>query len=194
MTEMGTDQRQTNILLGAWNTFATYGYKKTSMDDIARAAGMSRPALYLHYRNKEDIFRSLTEHFYEVTAHELEAALAEEGSVAERISAAFAAQGGQLVKDMLTSPHGRELLESGKSISNDVALAGEERLKSIYAEWLRKEDRAGRVQLSAEAESVAATITAALKGLKMVTMDYPAYQQSLANLASLFGAGLTRRD
>ena len=51
MNEMGTDHRQTSILLGAWNTFAAYGYKKTSMDDIARAAGMSRPALYLHYRN-----------------------------------------------------------------------------------------------------------------------------------------------
>ena len=56
--------RQDAILDAAFHAFATYGYRRTAMDDIARGAGMSRTALYLHYRNKEDIFRSLALRYF----------------------------------------------------------------------------------------------------------------------------------
>ena len=36
--------------------FLRFGYRKTSMDDIARAAGVSRQALYLWFPNKEALF------------------------------------------------------------------------------------------------------------------------------------------
>ena len=56
-------QRQDAILDAAFGVFAAYGYRRTTMEDIARACGMSRTALYLHFRNKDDIFRSLTERY-----------------------------------------------------------------------------------------------------------------------------------
>ena len=36
--------------------FLAYGFARTTMDDIARAADMSRPALYLLFKNKTDIY------------------------------------------------------------------------------------------------------------------------------------------
>ncbi|XHE56708.1 TetR/AcrR family transcriptional regulator [Phaeobacter sp. BS34] len=42
MMSSSSDPKQRAILEAAWGGFATYGYRKTSMDDIARRAGMSR--------------------------------------------------------------------------------------------------------------------------------------------------------
>lgn len=39
-------------------TFARYGYRKTSMEDLARAARISRPGLYFLFASKEDLFRA----------------------------------------------------------------------------------------------------------------------------------------
>lgn len=42
--------------------FARFGYRKTSMEDVARAAGVSRQGLYLLFANKEELFRRALEH------------------------------------------------------------------------------------------------------------------------------------
>jgi AcrR family transcriptional regulator len=42
--------------------FARFGYRKASMDDVARAAGVSRQGLYLSFANKEELFRRAVAH------------------------------------------------------------------------------------------------------------------------------------
>jgi AcrR family transcriptional regulator len=44
------------------SVFARFGYRKTSMEDVARAAGVSRQGLYLLFANKEELFRRALEH------------------------------------------------------------------------------------------------------------------------------------
>lgn len=45
-------------LLGkAMGVFARYGFRKASMDEIARAAHVSRQGLYLSFNSKEELFR-----------------------------------------------------------------------------------------------------------------------------------------
>lgn len=189
-----SDPRQQAILSAAWKAFAAYGYRKTSMDDIARGAAMSRPGLYLHYRNKEDIFRHLARfHYDQVAASVAEALaepLAESSPVADQLSAAFVAQGGAVAEAMLNSPHGMELMDTGSATAADIVEAGEARLRGIYACWLGELARAGRVRFSGTEDEVAATIGAALKGIKMAGSDYPVYLARTAQLATLIGAGL----
>jgi len=50
------------LLDAAVGVFARFGYRKTSMDDVARAAGVSRQGLYLSFANKEELFRRALEH------------------------------------------------------------------------------------------------------------------------------------
>lgn len=190
MKDSPEDPRQQVILSAAWTAFSAYGYCKTSMDDIARGAAMSRPALYLHFRNKQDIFRCVAQHYYDHAAESVEATLAEPGPAAGVLAAAFAVQAGDATEVMLTSPHGMELLDTGNAVAADIVAAGEARLRGHYAHWLTRQAAAGRVCFSGRAEEVAGTMTAALKGIKMAGTDYATYRTRVAQLAALIGAGL----
>ena len=48
--------RQAHVLETALAVFARHGFSKTSIEDIAIAAGISRQGIYLHFKNKDEIF------------------------------------------------------------------------------------------------------------------------------------------
>ncbi|MEU1396352.1 TetR/AcrR family transcriptional regulator [Micromonospora zamorensis] len=57
--EMATQNpKRTAVLKTAVTVFARYGFQKTSMEAVARAAGISRPGLYLMFPNKEELYRA----------------------------------------------------------------------------------------------------------------------------------------
>ncbi|EXG82655.1 TetR/AcrR family transcriptional regulator [Cryptosporangium arvum] len=54
----GEPARRKQVLRVALGTFARFGYRKTSMEDVARAAEISRPGLYFLFSSKENLFRA----------------------------------------------------------------------------------------------------------------------------------------
>ncbi|MDY7233050.1 TetR/AcrR family transcriptional regulator [Hyalangium rubrum] len=54
---MSSDPR-TAILNSAGEVFARFGFKKASMEDIARRAGVGKGSLYLHFESKEELFEA----------------------------------------------------------------------------------------------------------------------------------------
>lgn len=59
MTPSELTQRSTRILQAASRLIAHYGFAKTTMDDIAREAGVSKGALYLEWSSKDQLFDAL---------------------------------------------------------------------------------------------------------------------------------------
>lgn len=57
-----------NILTTALRLFAQKGYDAVSVSEIAGELGMTKGALYKHYRNKRDIFDSIVKRMYKVDA------------------------------------------------------------------------------------------------------------------------------
>lgn len=55
-------ERAERILEAAATLIERWGYNKTTMDDIARQAGVAKGTLYLHWKAKEDLFRALYYH------------------------------------------------------------------------------------------------------------------------------------
>jgi AcrR family transcriptional regulator len=49
-------QRESLMLRSAGEAFATHGFHGTSMDDIARAAGITKPMLYRYFGSKEGLY------------------------------------------------------------------------------------------------------------------------------------------
>ncbi|WP_037307941.1 TetR/AcrR family transcriptional regulator [Ruegeria halocynthiae] len=192
MTETVDDSRQKAILSSAFQAFATYGFRKTSMDDIARGAGMSRPAVYLHYKNKEAIVSRLTQVYYTEKSAAVAAALAMQGPVPDVLARAIRAQTEGMAV-ILASPHGLEMLDATKSMSSGIISEGEAQLAGLYADWLSQQEQAGRVRLFTDAAETARTITATLKGLKLSSAGADDYEKRVVQLAALIGAGLEVR-
>jgi AcrR family transcriptional regulator len=53
------DNIKSLILDKAQERFNRFGYKKTTMDELSRDCKISKKTIYAHFRDKEDLFRSL---------------------------------------------------------------------------------------------------------------------------------------
>ena len=51
--------RREQLLAVALSTFAGAGYHETSMNDVADAAGVTKPVLYQHFESKRDLYQAL---------------------------------------------------------------------------------------------------------------------------------------
>ncbi len=74
-----------SILEAARGRFLRFGPRKTTMDEVARAAGCSRTTLYAHFRNMEDLYGSLLEGDAEDFIMEATAAVAAETGTGSKI-------------------------------------------------------------------------------------------------------------
>lgn len=59
MKKEKAEQRKVHILQAAARLISRYGFDKTTMDDIAHAAGVSKGALYLVWPSKDDLLDAL---------------------------------------------------------------------------------------------------------------------------------------
>ena len=88
---MPADQRRNQLFDVARERFAAQGFHATSMDEIAEAAGVTKPVLYQHFPSKRALYVELLED----TGRELLTTLAEAtsnaGSGRERVEFGFAA-------------------------------------------------------------------------------------------------------
>lgn len=187
MTAQPQDRLDT-ILDAAFQAFATYGYRRTAMDDIARGAGLSRTALYLHFKNKEDIFRSIAARYFEEALRDMAAALAKDQPLEQALLSAFIAKDGKFMPVVLTTPHGEELLDAGFSVTGDLAAAGEAKMTDLLAKWLASQPLPQDIGTPAQ---LAATIVTAVKGLKSSAKTLADYREGQAMLARLFARALS---
>lgn len=59
------DSRRDHILAAALPVLGHYGLKKTSVNDLARAAGISKQGLYLHFDSKDELLREAMHRYFE---------------------------------------------------------------------------------------------------------------------------------
>lgn len=60
------------ILDNAAKVFSQYGYKKTTINDIARTVGKGKSSVYYYFESKEDIFMAIVQNEVELLREELQ--------------------------------------------------------------------------------------------------------------------------
>jgi AcrR family transcriptional regulator len=121
-------QRQTKpqdrILDAAMRVFRRHGFRRSSIEQAAEEAGLTRQALYHHFASKEALFHAVIERLYEsaLAAENAAAKVAEEAgkSLADIIFAEVSARLRQLVSSLEGSPHVEELFSEHLAQASDL--------------------------------------------------------------------------
>lgn len=58
-TRLAASERRDQLLGAALQTFGLKGFTNASMNDVAEAAGVTKPVLYQHFDSKHDLFHEL---------------------------------------------------------------------------------------------------------------------------------------
>lgn len=78
--------KRDQILDGAMRVFMERGFDAASMNDICRAAGVSKGTVYVYFAGKEDLFEALIEQERDRLFLGIEAILEAEGPTAEKLA------------------------------------------------------------------------------------------------------------
>ncbi|MEU5835852.1 helix-turn-helix domain-containing protein [Streptomyces diacarni] len=147
------------VLDSAMVTFARFGYRKTSMEEVARAAHISRPGLYFLFSSKETLFRAAATQALERDIAAVEHVLADAGRpLPKRLLEAFDQWAGRYI-----GPLTRDIaavIEDNPDLLGEVAETAPRRFEELITEAIAVES--GR----AAAPLVAQTVISASIGLK----------------------------
>jgi len=186
VSESADDVKRTRILDAALAKFSAYGVARTSMADVAEGAGMSRPALYQYYVNKDDIFRALLGRVLADAADRAIAALDGPGSLVEQLDGFLQRWYGDLSEQLSTTQHGADLVEAKSGHAKPVADAANARVRRAVLDRLGRALDAPRSR--ADVADLADLLLLAPVGFKYDGPAVPRLRRRLSTLARTVAA------
>ncbi len=166
--------------MAATATFLRYGFKKTSMDDVAQAAGVSRQGLYLYFDTKDLLFREALQY---LVWHMISTArsVAEDGnlSLRDRLLGVFEAVHSSAFQS--ASPeHAFELLQSAQSTDGALLVQLDRDLMGIVAALLAEAGAADRwEEAGVTVAELSEQLLMSAKGIKASVDTLTAYRERM---------------
>ena len=179
---------QDRILDAAMRVFRRHGFRRSSIEQAAEEAGLTRQALYHHFASKEALFRAAIERLYE-TSLAAEAAAAKEAEqaghdLADILIAEIGARLRHLFASLEGSPHLDELFSEHLAQARDLYQAYAARFGDEVAATITRVCRARKLELAGgiSARELARCVEMAVHGTKSA---YPSMQPLDAFLKQL---------
>jgi AcrR family transcriptional regulator len=197
--QVAADGKREAILGAALELFGRYGYRRTSIDDIARQAGIAKGTVYLYVENKEALFRTLSQTLLDGVLANARAAATGRGNVAARLTAILDAKFGYFHGLLQGSPHVNELMDSKSRLCADVFAAGDAAYLQLLTKTVSEAVRRGELAPKRHglgAEDVARLLMAGAHGITAdpatpVTVDE--HRRQLDALVRVVADGLRAR-
>jgi AcrR family transcriptional regulator len=137
--EAGRDrvaEKRRRIVDAARLLFLREGVRATTMEGIAKAAGVAKPTLYTHFSDKEAVFDAILDELAEAMLAQFDAGIAGPGDAATRIGAALAGKYG-VVAAMLSGAPASDELHGAHGRVADRLRVQEARMNEAVADVLR---------------------------------------------------------
>ncbi len=195
-----SDERIAVILDAAYRCFLRHGIRRTSMDDIAAEAGMSRPAVYQYVRNKDDVFRRLAARMFDDARQRVRGAVADRGDLATVLASVLTAKLDLTVPLWHATPHAAELLGEGTRVTADLVATFTTDLRAVLVTVLTAAADRGDIVLPTagtagtdeiDAGVLADLLIALTRGLEHDLDDPQLPARRLRQAAALIVGGLT---
>ena len=187
------DMRQLAVLDAAVGVFARYGFRKSSMEEVARAAGVSRQGLYLQFANKEELFRRALEHCLSTQLTDALTALARiEDGLESRLIAACDAWSGRFVGTL--GADASDLMCASTSLAGTTLARYESQFESAVARAIADSPLGGYCEESDLCpKELARTLHATARGLKQSCASREEFVKGMTVAARMFCAPLNQR-
>jgi AcrR family transcriptional regulator len=190
------ESRRAEILDAALRVFGQYGFRRTSMDDVAREADIGKGTIYLSFTSKEEVFQALSERLSQRMLAGAEAASRRPGTTADKLAAMHAAWFGTYADTIRRSPHAADLLDAKHRLSADLVTDAASRYKRLVRDVLTDAAVAGELDLEPAgltADTAAELLIASARGLESSAASPAAYRRHLTTLVRVMIAGLASR-
>jgi TetR/AcrR family transcriptional regulator, regulator of autoinduction and epiphytic fitness len=188
--ETAIDPRRRALLDAALTVFTRYGYQKTSMDEVARAAQVSRQGLYLHFSTKEELFQAAVRNTLDNSSSAAVAALADASlPLDQRLVRAFDEWLGRYVGMM--GGDASDLIEATTRFSGPMLARYEE----VFAEAVTRAIRSSQLLVAYKSSGITArqltdTLLATARGLKHSSKSRAEFVEGFTIAAKLVCAPL----
>ena len=171
--------RRQALLEAAIAVFMRFGYRKTSMEEVARAAHISRQGLYLHFADKEDLFRAAVRHALEGSLRAATEAVRDRSlSLEEKLVRAFEAWTGRYVGMMGTGA--TDLAEAMSALIGPLYSEHEARFTELLARAIASSGLAAAYRRSGlTSKQLAETLQATARGLKYSSSSPEGFSRSM---------------
>jgi len=179
---------QDRILDAAMRVFRRHGFRRSSIEQAAEEAGLTRQALYHHFASKEALFRAVIERLYEQgLAAEIAAAKAAEDDgleLSDILIAEIGARMQSLFASLKGSPHLEELFSEHLMQARDLYQSYSTRFADEIAATIARVCRKRKLSLASgvTVRELARCVEMAIHGTKSA---YPSMQPLDAFLAQL---------
>jgi len=187
----GGSAKPNAIVLAGLKLFTQYGYRKTSIDDIAEAAQVAKRTVYLNFENKAAVFLAILAYLADQVRQRCAAAEAADGTAVDRLTGLLDAYFGMGFELFSKSAHMPELAET----FSNLAQSNIRDLNMEYEKWLarflrslEKTREIGGPPQGLTVEKIVYILVRAAEGAKHdpnVQGDQKAFQQRLRDLATL---------
>lgn len=192
---MQIEDKKSQILQAAIEVFGTYGYKKTSMQDIADALDISRPALYQYYKNKEAVFLGLVQRTLNLGEQAAIQGFSYSKDNFECLLHGIKNMEQVLFGPIFLKPNGKELLTLSKKLAPELMTSFEMQLFNKIVCVLEKavaEQEITLQRLNVSVTDAAKVILQSVDGIKNASESLEELDQQLKLFLTVFWQGLLK--
>jgi TetR/AcrR family transcriptional regulator, regulator of autoinduction and epiphytic fitness len=180
-----SDEKRRAIRSAALEVFFKYGYKRVSMNEIAEAAGISRPGLYLHFSSKEEVFRAALRQFADDLIEEIANGLPSQKTIEEKLRYAFEVWTVRRFDLTLNSPEAKEISDCSYEFARGTLDQSYQKLESVLASILKGQVKSSGNQKALSAEKKAHILASAVRGFKLVAKSATELRKLIEDLIGI---------
>jgi len=190
-----SDQNRIRALDAALVIFARYGYQRSSMADIAKEAGVSRPSLYLWFASKPALFNALADHLKVQALSGARDAWSADRDFAANLEASILAKDLTFYGLLHASPHGAELMSVDAALTARMVADLDAGFAATLAERAAEAVSAGHIDLAAfqDPADFGRTLGLLASGLKHEARSEPEWRAAVTALCRMTARAVQRR-
>jgi AcrR family transcriptional regulator len=180
-----SDDKKSRILAAARSVFLRYGFKRVNMNDIAEASGVSRPALYVLFRNKEEIFIEAYLRWVDETIAHVEAAMAQTASPIDKLARAFEIWSVGPFELTIASSEAEELVECNFPFAQAPRMQGDATFEATIAPVVAGLSKTHPAADRLDPARIAHVLVSAVRGFKQTEATPDDMRQRIDELLQL---------